>query len=266
MNDTQKEFEPHTFKALYDAIVKLRSPQGCPWDREQNPQSLRGDLIEEVFECVEAIDQRQPEHIKEELGDIFLLATMISYMHEQEGDFSVEQVLAAVTEKIIRRHPHVFGTLKVKDSAEVLENWARDKVFKEGRAPKDGLLDTVPRGIPPLQRAYKLQQKAAQAGFDWTCIEDVFDKVQEELQELKAALEAADSEALEAEAGDLIFAAVNLCRCLHKDPAVALQGTSARFSARFAFIEKKMKEAGKDLNAENSALMQEYWEQAKGAL
>ncbi|MDR2808781.1 MAG: nucleoside triphosphate pyrophosphohydrolase [Spirochaetaceae bacterium] len=266
MSDTQKKFDPQAFKDLYDVIVTLRSPQGCPWDREQNPQTLRSDLVEEVFECVEAIDEHEPEHIKEELGDLFLLVTMVSYMHEQAGLFSVEDVLAAVREKIIRRHPHVFGTVKVKDSAEVLENWARDKVLKEGRAPKDGLLDTVPRGLPPLQRAYKLQKKAAQAGFDFPCVEEVFDKVQEELNELKEALKAADQDALEAEAGDLIFAAVNLCRFLHKDPSVALQGTNARFSARFAYLEKKMKEAAQDMNADNSALMEKYWEQAKGVL
>jgi tetrapyrrole methylase family protein/MazG family protein len=125
------------FNGLYDIVVRLRAPDGCPWDREQSPASLRGDLIEETYECVEAIDEKDPAHIREELGDLFLLVTMISYMHEQEGLFSVADVLTVVSEKLVRRHPHVFGDVTVKDSAEVLDNWARIKVEQEGRKPKD---------------------------------------------------------------------------------------------------------------------------------
>jgi tetrapyrrole methylase family protein/MazG family protein len=264
--DKQILFDPATFKNVYDTIVRLRSPGGCPWDQEQTPQTLRGDLIEETFECVEAIDEQNPAHIKEELGDIFLLATMISYMHEQAGAFSLNEVLLGLTDKLIRRHPHVFGTVPVKDSAEVLENWARYKVTVEGREKKDSVLDTVHRGIPPLDRAYKLQKKASNAGFDWESVEGIFDKITEELGEVKAELNAECPQKLEAELGDLLFIVVNLCRFLHIEPSVALQRTNIKFVNRFKYIEKMMKETEQEMKIENIAVMEEYWEQAKKAL
>ncbi len=135
-----------SFKELYDIVVRLRGPGGCPWDIEQNPSSLRGALIEETYECLEAIDENEPSHVMEELGDLFLLATIISYMHEQEGKFSVADALSNLNKKLIRRHPHVFGEVKVKDSAEVLNNWAAIKVNQEGRKPKDSILDEVSGG------------------------------------------------------------------------------------------------------------------------
>jgi tetrapyrrole methylase family protein/MazG family protein len=163
------------FQRLSGIIMKLRGPGGCPWDLEQSPASLRGDLIEETYECIEAIDEKDPAHIGEELGDLFLLVTMLSYMHQQEGAFTIADVLNNVSEKIIRRHPHVFGDVQVKDSAEVLKNWARIKVEQEGRSPKDSVLDEVSRGRPPLDRAWKLQNKAAKAGFDWPDTEGVLE-------------------------------------------------------------------------------------------
>jgi tetrapyrrole methylase family protein/MazG family protein len=264
------------FRALYDVIVRLRAPGGCPWDREQSPLSLRGDLIEETYECVEAIDAKESAHIREELGDLFLLVTMISYMHEQEETFTVAQTLDGIAEKLIRRHPHVFGELKVKDSEEVLKNWARIKVEQEGRKPKDSILDQVSRGLPPLDRAFRLQKKAAKAGFDWPDVEGVIAKVREELDEARAVLgapgkgpspEAPDGdhapEALEGELGDLLFSAVNLCRYLNVNPSVALQRTNVKFEGRFKYVEKKMKESGLELGPENFAAMDSRWEEAK---
>jgi tetrapyrrole methylase family protein/MazG family protein len=252
------------FRALYDVIVRLRAPDGCPWDREQSPSSLRGDLIEETYECIEAIDEKDPTHVKEELGDLFLLVTMISYMHQQEGLFTVEEALEGITEKLIRRHPHVFGEVKVRDSGEVLENWARIKVEQEGRKPKDSILDQVSRGLPPLDRAFKLQKKAAKAGFDWPDAEGVIAKIREELEETRAALrEGGNPEALEGELGDLLFSVVNLCRYLKVEPSVALQRTNIKFEGRFKYVEKKMKESGRDLGPENFAAMDAYWEEAK---
>ncbi|MDR2376606.1 MAG: nucleoside triphosphate pyrophosphohydrolase [Treponema sp.] len=257
------------FRALYNVIVRLRGPGGCPWDREQDPLSLRGDLIEETYECVEAIDGKDPAHIREELGDLYLLVTMISYMHQEDGTFTVGEVLDGIAEKLIRRHPHVFGELKVKDSAEVLENWARIKVEQEGRKPKDSILDQVSRGFPPLDRAFRLQKKAAKAGFDWPDVEGVIAKVREELEETRAVLaapapgESPSTEALEGELGDLLFSAVNLCRYLQVDPSVALQRTNVKFEGRFKHVEKKMKESGRDLGPEHFALMDRYWEEAK---
>ncbi|MDR0315523.1 MAG: nucleoside triphosphate pyrophosphohydrolase [Treponema sp.] len=263
------------FKSLYDVVVRLRGPGGCPWDREQNPVSLRGDLIEETYECIEAIDEKDPGHIREELGDIFLLAVMISYMHEQEGIFSVSDVLRNVSEKLVRRHPHVFGELQVRDSAEVLDNWARIKVEQEGRGPKDSLLDEVSSGLPPLDRAWKLQKKAAKAGFDWPDVEGVIAKIKEELAEVQEAIIASHAagngnetprENLEKELGDLLFSAVNLCRYLKVEPSVALRRTNSKFVERFKYVEKKMKESGVEMKQENLGVMDQYWNDAKNSI
>jgi tetrapyrrole methylase family protein/MazG family protein len=281
---SEKTFnEGGAFKALYDTVVRLRAPGGCPWDREQNPASLRGDLIEETYECVEAIDENDPAHVREELGDLYLLATMLAYMHEQEGLFSVEDALRTVTEKLIRRHPHVFGALQggseQLSSADVLRNWAKIKVDEEGRKPKDGLLDEVSRALPPLDRAYRLQKKAAKAGFDWPDIGGVVGKLEEELGETCSAIGALEAvkshaeeapgeiqrrrEALEGELGDLLFSAVNLCRFLKVDPSVALQGANAKFVRRFGHVEKRMGETGREMNAGNLKAMDAFWEEAK---
>jgi len=275
-----------SFKALYDTVARLRGPGGCPWDQEQNPSSMRGALIEETYECLEAIDENDAEHIAEELGDLFLLATMIGYMHEEEGKFSVADALAKITEKLIRRHPHVFGEVKVKDSAEVLNNWAAIKVNQEGRKPKDSILDEVSSGLPPMDRAYKLQKKAAKVGFDWPDTEGVIAKINEELEEVKAAFGEAraavapngtaltvpvvgeagrnlSADKLEEELGDLLFSVVNLCRFLKVEPSVALRRTNSKFVERFKHVEKKMKEAGQEMKKENLSVMDGYWNEAK---
>jgi tetrapyrrole methylase family protein/MazG family protein len=274
----EKKFDENgAFAALYDTVVRLRAPDGCPWDREQTPESLRGDLIEETYECVEAIDEKDPAHVREELGDLFLLATMLSYLYEQEGLFSVEDTLRGIVKKLIRRHPHVFGESREESeplsSADVLRNWAKIKVEQEGRKPKDGLLDGVSRALPPLDRAHRLQKKAAKAGFDWPDIGGVLDKLEEELEETRvaiAALEAAQGrateaprEALEGELGDLLFSVTNLCRFLKVDPSVALQGANAKFVKRFSHVEKRMRETGREMSAGNLKAMDAFWEEAK---
>jgi tetrapyrrole methylase family protein/MazG family protein len=275
--------EDRAFRALYDTVVRLRAPDGCPWDREQSPSSLRGDLIEETYECVEAIDEKDPAHIREELGDLFLLATMISYMHEQEGLFSVEDTLRGVTEKLIRRHPHVFGESRdgaaSLSSTEALRNWAKIKVEQEGRRPGNGVLDDVSRALSPLDRACRLQKKAAKAGFDWPDLRGVMDKLEEELGETRDAIGELDAasrrataapdeltrrrEALEEELGDLLFSAINLCRFLKVDPSVALQGANAKFVRRFNYMEKRMAETGREMKAGNLQAMDTFWEEAK---
>jgi len=253
------------FKALYDTIARLRAPDGCEWDREQTPSTLRGALIEETYECLEAIDNNDPAHIAEELGDLFLLATMISYMHEQEGKFSVADALTKVNEKLIRRHPHVFGDIKVKDTTEILNNWEAIKIEQEGRKPKDSMLDEVSSAIPPADRAYALQKKAAKAGFDWPDKEGVIDKIKEELEEVRAAIDeqGAKSAAIEEELGDLLFSVINLCRFLKVEPSVALRRTNSKFTERFKYVEKKMKETGQEMKKENLGIMDEYWNEAK---
>jgi len=247
----------NAFKALYDIVTRLRGPGGCPWDREQTPASLRGDLIEETYECIEAINEQDPAHIQEELGDLFLLATMLSYMHEEKAVFSVADALQTVSEKLVRRHPHVFGETKVKDSAEVMDNWRKIKVEQEGRKPKDSALDEVSSGLPPLDRAWKLQKKAAKAGFDWPNVEGVIAKVREELDEVIAA------DDVEEELGDLLFSVVNLCRYLKVEPSVALHRTNGKFIHRFKHMEKKMRETGQEMKQENLDIMDQYWNEAK---
>jgi len=309
------------FREFYETVARLRAPDGCPWDREQTPASLRGSLIEETYECVEAIDEGDAAHIREELGDVFLVAAMLACMHEQSGAFSAAAVLDGVKEKIVRRHPHVFGDVRVRDSAGALANWARIKVEQEGRKPKDSALDGVSRGLPPLDRAWKLQKRAAKAGFDWPGAGGggAAAKVREELDEVEAALREREKagkgggrqlrwrvsphapklrsaclsasplngglpppasvpadggaeagaargqpDAVEAELGDLLFSAVNLCRRLGVEPSAALQRANAKFTRRFKHVEKRMKETRAEMNAGNLALMNGFWEEAKG--
>jgi tetrapyrrole methylase family protein/MazG family protein len=264
MNDYNK-----AFSRLYDVIAKLRAPDGCPWDREQTPSSLRKDLMEECYECIEAIDEKDPAHIKEELGDLFLLVTMISYMHEQENSFTLSDVLNAVSEKLIRRHPHVFGDEKVSGTDEVLDNWAKIKVEQEGRAPKDSILDEVSSALPPLDKAWKLQKKASKVGFDWSDAAGVFAKIDEELNEVKEVLHHAETnneshiENLEGELGDLLFSVVNLCRFFKIDASVALQRTNTKFIKRFKHVEKRMKECNQSMTHENLEVMDSFWDEAK---
>jgi len=255
------------FKSLYDVVARLRGPGGCPWDREQDSFSLRGNLIEETYECIEAIDEKDPAHVKEELGDIFLVATMIAFFNEEEGLFSVADALETASEKLVRRHPHVFGETKVRDSGEVLNNWDRIKVEQEGRIPKDSVLDEVSAALPPLDRAWKLQKKAAKSGFDWPNIDGVIAKIREELDEAReAAQEAARTgsrEKTEEELGDLLFSVVNLCRHLKVEPSLALRRTNGKFVKRFKHVEKKMKETGQQMCPENLGMMDRYWDEAK---
>jgi tetrapyrrole methylase family protein/MazG family protein len=269
--------EENAFGRLCGIIERLRGPGGCPWDREQNPSTLRGDLIEETYECIEAIDEKDPGHIKEELGDLFLLVGMLSYMHQQEGSFTIDDVLNGVSEKLIRRHPHVFARTDADadlSSAEVLDNWAKIKVEQEGRKPRDSILDEVSRALTPLDRAYKLQKKAAKKGFDWPGLEGVLAKLREELEETEEAIKAAAGtagnaaspvarEQLEGELGDLLFSTVNLCRYLKMEPSVALQRTNAKFTERFKYVEKAMKESGEEMKPENLETMDRHWTAAK---
>jgi len=253
------------FKALYDTVVKLRGPGGCSWDREQTPLTLRGALIEETYECLEAIDENVPSHIEEELGDLFLLATMLGYIHEQEYKFSVADVLQKVNEKLIRRHPHVFGEVKVNNVGEILSNWEAIKVNQEGKKPKDSILDEVSGGLPPMDRAYKLQKKAAKAGFDWPDTEGVIAKVKEELDEVQDASGVSHLAELEEELGDLLFSVINLCRFLKVEPSVALRRTNTKFIERFKYVEKKMKESGQEMIKENLNIMDKFWNEAKSS-
>lgn len=280
------------FNRLYNVVKILRCPQGCPWDKEQTPLSMRRDLIEEVFEAVDAITAEDTFHAKEELGDVMLNATMISYMYEQKGDFSVAEVLNELAEKLIRRHPHVFSesegsvcaTSPVKNGKEVLNQWDRIKENVEGRKT-ECILDEVPEGFPPLLRAYKLQKKASKKGFDWDNADDVKAKITEELSEveearvkvesllknqsahafeMKSSKETDDAQkALEGEIGDLLFAVVNYARHLGVDPEIALNSSNVKFYNRFSYVQKKMEEGNIPMIQENLLKMDEFWNEAK---
>jgi tetrapyrrole methylase family protein/MazG family protein len=234
---------------------------------EQTPSSLRGALIEETYECLEAIDENDPPHVAEELGDLFLLVTMIAYMHEQEGKFTVAGVLEKINDKLIRRHPHVFGDVKVSGVKEILDNWAAIKINQEGRKPKDSILDEVSSGLPPVDRAFKLQKKAAKLGFDWPDTEGVAAKIREELEEVRevcaSGIQNENGSKLEEELGDLLFSAVNLCRFLKVEPSAALRRTNEKFVRRFKYVEKKMKESGQEMKNENLEIMEKFWNESK---
>ena len=199
-NDTNAEKTAAAYKRLYETIKTLRAPGGCPWDREQTPLTMRRDLIEETFEAVDAVSSGDAAHAKEELGDVMLNASMIAYMYEQQNDFSVADAIDELTDKLIRRHPHVFPqsegmsevTENVTTGEQVLNQWDRIKENVEGRKSRKTILDEVPEGFPPLLRAYKMQKKAAKKGFDWQSTESVAAKVYEELDEVKEAARALD--------------------------------------------------------------------------
>jgi tetrapyrrole methylase family protein/MazG family protein len=254
---------------LYSIVARLRAPGGCPWDREQTPKSLRGSVVEEAYELVEAIDEGDAAHVAEEAGDLFLLATMIPYMHEEAGQFSVADSLTVICDKLVRRHPHVFGDATAETPDAVLKQWNEIKEKVEGRRKKDSLLDEVSRALPPLERAYKLQKKAAKVGFDWTEAASVWAKAREELQEAEEACEVSaesgDRDALEEELGDLLFSAVNLARFLKVDPAIALHAANEKFSRRFRHVEKRMAESGMELTSANMPDMDAFWDEAKRA-
>jgi len=245
-------------------MKKLRSPEGCPWDREQTPSSVRGNLVEEVYECIEAITLGDTANILEELGDVYLVATFMAYMYEQEGTFTVASVLESLADKLVRRHPHVFAQHMDGDNPKkVIERWNNIKVTVEGKKPHDSIIDGVSRSLPPLERAYKIQKKAAAAGFDWNRADEVWDKLAEETGEARAACAEGDPDKIEDEMGDLFFSMVNLSRFLKVDPALALNRAITKFSGRFKEVEKRMKGKGLELSAENFAIMDSLWNEVK---
>ncbi len=252
-----------SFERLYTVVARLRAPDGCPWDREQSIQSIRGNIVEEAYELVEAIGEKDALHIREESGDLFLLAAMTAYMCEQDESFTVADALDSVSEKLLRRHPHVFGDSVAETPDAVVEQWNKIKEQKEGRRKKDSLLDDMPRHLPPMERAYKLQKKVAKVGFDWKSPEPVWDKVEEELAEAREAMAKGSLEELESELGDLLFSLVNLSRSLGVDPGIALQRTNEKFSQRFRAVEKGMKAQGLPMSAEHMDSMDALWEKAK---
>lgn len=243
--------------ALIDVVRHLRSPQGCPWDREQTHASLRATMLEEAYEVLEAIDEQSMPKLREELGDVLLQVLMQAEIAEEAGDFSLGDVADSVREKLVRRHPHVFGDVKVSGADEVVRNWEQLKAAEYGR---ESALDGVQRSLPALQWSWSLQRRAANVGFDWPNVDGALEKVREELDELR---EAPTVEAREAEFGDLLFTLVNVARKLGINPEDALRGTTGRFEARFRMMEQQARAEGKSLRDLDIEELDRYWEAAK---
>jgi tetrapyrrole methylase family protein / MazG family protein len=255
----EETFMYRDFAFLKNVIERLRGPGGCPWDQKQTHVSLKKYLIEEAYEVLEAIDEEDDETLAEELGDVLLQVLLHAQIGEEEGFFAIDDVIAVLTEKMIRRHPHVFGDVSAEDADEVVANWEAIKAKEAGKEDRESLLDGVPKGMPAIQKAFQYQKKAAKVGFDWKETELVYDKILEELKEFQ---EAKGEEQLN-ELGDLLFSVVNLARFYKIDPEEALNATNRKFYSRFRYIETALKE--KNLSFEDVTLeeMDRLWVEAK---
>ena len=295
-NETKKASE--AFSNFFTVIKRLTEDDGCPWDKVQTPLSMRQSLVEETFEAIDAIHSNDSNHAKEELGDVLLNVLMIAYMYEKNGCFTVSDCINEVAEKIVRRHPHVFPQSegaacmdKAPESPdEVLNQWDKIKRDVENRGEEKTILDEVPKGFPPLLKAYKMQKKAAKKGFDWKSCEPVLEKIMEELAEIKEArlnlekiqnaekkggrtekaFEVSSSAALnkaqidlEGEVGDVLFAIVNYARHLGVNPENALIRTNEKFYRRFSFVEQKMRDNNIPMDNAHLSEQNAFWDEAK---
>ncbi len=245
------------FKELVEIVKTLRT--GCPWDKEQTNNSIKAATLEEAYEVVDAIDNNDNEELKMELGDLLFHVVFHSVIAEEEKKFMLEEVLDSIKEKLIRRHPHVFGDTVVENSEDVKRNWEAIKLT-EGR---DSVLDGVPDKLSALLKAYRLQEKASKVGFDWDKKEDVWKKVIEEIEEMHHSEKHETKDELEKEIGDVFFALTNYARFLGINPENALRSSNRKFKKRFQYIEKKIKESGRQISESHLAEMDKYWEEAK---
>src|SRR6185369_17376327 len=269
---------PATFKDLVDLMHRLRSPNGCPWDREQTYATLAPMMLEEAYEAFEAVEEAQagrPSELRDELGDLLFQIVFYAQVATERGEFTIDDVAEAIHTKMVRRHPHVFGEVKADDSATVLLNWETMKAEERRAAGKTentspSILDGVPSKAPALMEAHQLSTKAARVGFDWKSVDEIFDKLQEEIEELRVAIHAhreAEDEANHArvreEIGDLLFAATNIARHLQVEPEAALKLTNRKFRRRFGHIENALYEQGKTFDSTSIEEMENLWQEAK---
>ncbi|AKS37060.1 hypothetical protein NP92_14165 [Anoxybacillus gonensis] len=252
----------HDFITLRRVIATLRGPNGCPWDRKQTHESLKKYLLEEAYELLDAIDQQDDENMIEELGDVLLQVMLHAQIGEDEGMFSIDDVIRVITEKMIRRHPHVFGDAHIEHAEEVVRNWQAIKQAEKQSAPHS-LLDDVAKALPGTLRAYEYQKKAAEVGFDWSEVESMWRKVEEEMNEVKQEANRMDEQKLKMEFGDLLFALINVCRYYKVNPEEALAMANEKFHRRFQYIEQKVKQSGKDWRSYSLDQLDEIWEEAK---
>lgn len=248
------------FERLVSIMEKLRGENGCPWDRKQTLESLLSYLLEETYEVIDAVRKEDYPALKEELGDLLLQVVFQAQIAKERGLFNIEDVIKGINEKLLKRHPHVFGSENFKDSDEVLLNWERMKKEEKG---KESILDGVPLHIPALLRAYELQERARRVGFDWDRTEDVMRKIEEEWEEFKEAYTKGDNKKMEEELGDLLFAMVNLARFIGVNPELALHAVNEKFRKRFLYIEERAKEKNRPLSSFSLEEMESWWEEAK---
>ncbi|MDX1600251.1 MAG: nucleoside triphosphate pyrophosphohydrolase [Anaerolineales bacterium] len=254
--------QPAGFEEFQETVAHLRSPQGCPWDREQTHRSLRQHLLEESYEALEAIDSQDMGALQEELGDLLLQLVLQAQIATEGDDFRMADVIAGINEKLIRRHPHVFGDVEVEDVDQVLTNWEHLKEAERAEeGDTKGALDGVPAALPALAQAAEYQSRAGRLGFDWDDIEGVWDKVHEEMEEVSSAQSDAERGG---EIGDLLFAVVNLARWMEIDPEVALREANQRFARRFGQVENQAREQGRSLAEMELEELDSLWEAAKG--
>ncbi|TYQ14605.1 UNVERIFIED_CONTAM: tetrapyrrole methylase family protein/MazG family protein [Acetivibrio alkalicellulosi] len=255
--------EKYSFSDLIEVMKILRSDKGCPWDREQTHESLKKYLIEETYEVLEAIDLNDKNKLCEELGDLLLQIIFHVQLATEKDEFGMDEIITGICKKMILRHTHVFGEDKAETAEDVVTNWEAIKKKEKGIVNQTDILKDVPSNLPALMRSYKIQQKAAQVGFDWDNVEDVLMKVFEEIDELKHVYKGKDMARINDEMGDVLFSIVNLSRFLKVQPELALTGTINKFIKRFGFIEKEALKRGKKMDEMSLKEMEELWEIAK---
>ncbi|HEV2722226.1 MAG TPA: nucleoside triphosphate pyrophosphohydrolase [Thermoanaerobaculia bacterium] len=253
-----------SFDELVQLMTKLRGPDGCPWDRKQTLPSLKPFIIEESYEVVDAIDRDDRRGLCEELGDFLLQAVFVAEVTREEGSFDIGDSVTAIYEKLVRRHPHVFGDVEARDAEQVLVNWEKLK-NEERKAENKSVLAGVPQSLPALLKAARLTEKAARVGFDWRRTEDVFSKIQEEIAELQEAIDSGNETQIHDEVGDLLFTIANIARKLNVNAEEALQSTNRKFRRRFEAMESSVREAGKNLDQLSLEQMDALWDEAKAA-
>ncbi len=251
------------FDRLVEIMQVLRAPGGCPWDARQDHASIARCVVEEAYELVEAIEEGDVEHMMEELGDVLLQVVFHGVIARDLGEFTVQDVIERLISKLVERHPHVFGDATAATAADVVRNWERIKESDPRRPRRVSVLDGIPKGLPPVIKARRLQSAASRVGFDWKDPRDVVKKIQEEIREFEDALESGDTRRVKDEVGDLLFSVVNLARLCRVDPDSALAGSNRKFSARFHAIEKKAEASGKTLADMTLEEMDRIWESTK---
>jgi MazG family protein len=253
-----------SFEDLVELMKTLRGPNGCPWDRKQNLPDLKPYVIEEAYEVVDAIDRDDRDALREEIGDFLLQAVFITEITRTEGSFDIYDSITAIHDKLVHRHPHVFGDVEAKDAEQVLVNWEKLK-SEERKAEEKSVLSGVPQSLPALLKASRLTEKAARVGFDWRRTDEVFDKLDEEIAELREAIDSGDKANVHDELGDLLFTIANIARKLDVNAEEALQSTNRKFSRRFESMEKKVHGSGRNIDQLSLEEMDALWDEAKAA-